>query len=415
MSNHTTSSTESPLAPVRLPRLVRQFVQTEVSGGVVLLVAAAVALVWANSPWQQSYRDLWDLELSFGFGTFLVVEDLRHWVNEALMAVFFFVVGLEIKRELVTGELRRWRTAALPAVAALGGMVVPALLYLAVNAGGTGSRGWGIPMATDIAFALGVVALMGRRVPGPLKLFLLTLAIVDDIGAIVVIAVFYSSGIEPGPLAAAAGLIGLMGALRLARVRSLAPFVIIGVGVWFAVFESGVHATLAGVVLGLLAPARPETPEGLARDWAADLSDEPTPEDLRTMTTLARSSTSVAERLQHGLHPWTSFLIVPLFALANAGVSVDRSALSDAGRSPVTLGIVAGLVIGKVVGISAFSWLAVRSGLGALPTGVRFAQVVAVAAVAGVGFTVSLFIADLAFVPVALQDEAKIGVLVASA
>ncbi|MGH9180828.1 MAG: Na+/H+ antiporter NhaA, partial [Acidimicrobiales bacterium] len=287
MSAPTTSPTESPLAPARLPRLVRQFVQTEVSGGVVLLAAAAVALVWANSPWQQGYRDLWDVELSFGVGTFLVVDDLRHWVNEGLMAIFFFVVGLEIKRELVTGELRRWRTAALPAVAALGGMVVPALLYLAVNAGGTGSRGWGIPMATDIAFALGVVALLGRRVPGPLKLFLLTLAIVDDIGAIVVIAVFYSSGIEPGPLLGAAGLIGLMGGLRMARVRSLAPFVMVGVGVWFAVFESGVHATLAGVVLGLLAPARPETPEGLARDWAADLSDEPTPQELRTMTTLA--------------------------------------------------------------------------------------------------------------------------------
>ncbi len=410
----TTAPPVSPLPPPRLPLVVRRFVRTEVAGGVVLLAAAAVALVWANSPWQEGYRRLWDVELSFGVGTFLVVDDLRHWVNDGLMAIFFFVVGLEIKRELVTGELRRWRTAALPAVAALGGMVVPALIYVAVNAGGDGSRGWGIPMATDIAFALGVVALLGRRVPGSLKLFLLTLAIVDDIGAIAVIALFYSSGIDPQPLLAAAGLLLVMTALRAARVRSMAPYVMVGAGVWFAVLESGVHATLAGVVLGLLAPARPDAPDGTAREWAADLGDDPTADELRTMTTLARSSTSVAERLQHDLHPWTSFVIVPIFALANAGVSLDRAAVADAAGSPVALGIVAGLVVGKLVGISAFSWLALRLGLGALPAGVRFAQLVAVAVVAGIGFTVSLFVADLAFASAALQDDARIGVIAAS-
>jgi len=405
----------SPLPPVRVPRVLREFMRTEVAGGVVLLAAAAVALVWANSPWQDGYRRLWGTEVSVGIGTFLVVEDLRHWVNDGLMAIFFFVVGLEIKRELVVGELRRWRTAALPAVAALGGMVVPALVYAAANAGGAGSSGWGIPMATDIAFALGVVALLGRRVPGPLKLFLLTLAIVDDIGAIAVIAVFYSSGLEPAWLLLAAGLVGVMVALRQARVRSLGPYVLAGVGVWFAVLESGIHATLAGVLLGLLAPARPDAPEGTAQEWAEHLTEDPSPDNLRTMTTLAKSSSSVAERLEHDLHPWTSFLIVPLFALANAGVTLDRSAVADAAGSAVTLGIVAGLVLGKVVGISAFSWVAVRLGVGSLPQGVRFPQLVAVAAVAGIGFTVSLFIADLAFTASDLQAQAKIGVLAASA
>jgi len=411
----TTPPPPSPLPPVRVPRVLREFMRTEVAGGVVLLAAAAVALVWANSPWQDGYRRLWGTEVSVGIGTFLVVEDLRHWVNDGLMAIFFFVVGLEIKRELVVGELRRWRTAALPAVAALGGMVVPALVYAAANAGGAGSSGWGIPMATDIAFALGVVALLGGRVPGPLKLFLLTLAIVDDIGAIAVIAVFYSSGLEPALLLLAAGLVGVMVALRQARVRSLGPYVLAGVGVWFAVLESGIHATLAGVLLGLLAPARPDAPEGTAQEWAEHLTEDPSPDNLRTMTTLAKSSSSVAERLEHDLHPWTSFLIVPLFALANAGVTLDRSAVADAAGSAVTLGIVAGLVLGKVVGISAFSWVAVRLGVGSLPQGVRFPQLVAVAAVAGIGFTVSLFIADLAFTASDLQAQAKIGVLAASA
>ena len=416
MTTTTTSPPPpSPLPPVRVPRVLREFMRTEVAGGVVLLAAAAVALVWANSPWQDGYRRLWGTEVSVGIGTFLVVEDLRHWVNDGLMAIFFFVVGLEIKRELVVGELRRWRTAALPAVAALGGMVVPALVYAAANAGGAGSSGWGIPMATDIAFALGVVALLGRRVPGPLKLFLLTLAIVDDIGAIAVIAVFYSSGLEPAWLLLAAGLVGVMVALRQARVRSLGPYVLAGVGVWFAVLESGIHATLAGVLLGLLAPARPDAPEGTAQEWAEHLTEDPSPDNLRTMTTLAKSSSSVAERLEHDLHPWTSFLIVPLFALANAGVTLDRSAVADAAGSAVTLGIVAGLVLGKVVGISAFSWVAVRLGVGSLPQGVRFPQLVAVAAVAGIGFTVSLFIADLAFTASDLQAQAKIGVLAASA
>jgi Na+:H+ antiporter, NhaA family len=398
-----------------LPRALREFLRTEAAGGLVLVVAAVVALTWANSNWAGSYERLWHTEVDLTVGTIGFTGDLRHLVNEGLMALFFFVVGLEIKRELVTGELRRWRTAALPAIAALGGMAVPALVYLAVVApGGAGQRGWGIPMATDIAFAVGVVALLGRRVPASLKLFLLTLAIVDDIGAIVVIAVFYSGGTSLQPLLAAALLLGTMGILRLRGVQWLPVYVLLGTGVWFACYESGVHATIAGALLGLLAPARPLAAAAVAREWASELSDEPNADELKTMTDLAKTSVSVAERLEHLLHPLTSFFVVPLFALANAGVVLSAAALDAPGATAVSLGVVLGLVGGKLVGISASAWLAVRLGVGSLPEGARWSQVVGIGAIAGIGFTVSLFVADLAFTEPGLVDAAKAGVLVAS-
>jgi NhaA family Na+:H+ antiporter len=400
--------------PVRAPRAVREFLTTEAAGGVALLVAAAVALVWANSPWRESYETLWGTELTVGLGRWAITEDLTHWVNDAFMTLFFFVVGLEIKRELVTGELREWRTAALPAVAAAGGMVVPALVYLAVNAGGDGARGWGIPVATDIAFAVGVLSLLGSRVPDSAKLFLLTLAVVDDIGAILIIAVFYSGGITWPALVVAAALLGVMFGLRKARVRSVALYAILGAGVWLAVFQSGVHATLAGVVLGLLAPARPVTPEGVALEWAADLQEDPSRENLRTMTQLAKTSVSVTERLERELHPWTSFVVVPVFALANAGVRLDGGSLADAATSRVAIGVALGLVLGKLVGITGAVWLAVRMGLGPLPEGSRWAHMAGVAAVAGIGFTVSLFVTGLAFDSGDAQEAAKIAILAAS-
>ena len=414
MNSTPAAAASSPLPTPRLPRVVLEFLRTETSGGLVLLLAAGVAMVWANSPWRAGYEALWSTEVTLRAGRFVLANDLRHWVNDGLMAVFFFVVGLEIKRELVTGELRHWRTAALPAVAALGGMVVPALVYASVNLGREGAGGWGIPMATDIAFALGVVALLGSRVPGPLKLFLLTLAIVDDIGAIVVIAAVYSEGVAWTALAAAGALLVVLAGLRRARVRSLAPFVVVGIGVWVAVFESGVHATIAGVVLGLLAPARPLTAEGVVREWALDLSDEPSREDLRVMTEVAKGSRSVAERLEHQLHPWASFFIVPVFALANAGVRLDADAVAGAGAARVAVGTALGLALGKLVGISGSAWLAVRLGLGQLPRGVGWTQLVGVAAVAGIGFTVSLFVAGLAFEAPVLQEAAKLGVLAGS-
>jgi len=406
----------SETLPTRgLPRGVRQFLHTESAGGILLLLAAAIALIWANSPVAESYTRFWHTELAFEAGGIRRSIDLQHFVNEALMALFFFVVGLEIKRELVVGELRTWKRAALPAFAALGGMVVPAALFLAINIGGPGSRGWGVPMATDIAFAIGVVALLGSRVPATLKIFLLTLAIVDDIGAIVVIAVVYSGQVSFMALAVAGLALLVMGALRFVRVDWMPGFVILGVVVWLAVYESGVHATIAGVVLGLLAPARPLAPTDLAREWADDLADEPTPAELRTMTTIANATVSVAERLEHLLHPFTSFVVIPIFALANAGVRIEASALGVPGASRVITGVVVGLIVGKLAGITLFSWAALRLRIGALPDGVRGTHLAGAAALAGIGFTVSLFIAGLAFPTPELEAAAKIGILGASA
>lgn len=405
----------SALPGRRLPRAVQHFLHTESAGGIVLLVGAVVALVWANSPWASSYESLWTTELAFELGPLRLSEDLRHWVNDGLMALFFFVIGLEIKREFVHGELRDPRTAALPALAALGGMVVPAGLYLLVTGDGVGGNGWGIPMATDIAFALGVVALLGRRVPASLKLFLLTLAIVDDIGAILVIAVAYTSSLDLVALAGAgAGLVGVV-ALRRADVTWVPIYVAVGTGVWLATLVSGVHATIAGVALGLLTPACSLAPSAVAREWAQDLADEPSPGELVGMTRLAKESVSVAERLAHQLHPFTSFVVVPLFALANAGVVLSGGAFSAPGTGAVAAGVVLGLVVGKVMGISAFSWLAVRLGWGTLPADSGWGQLVGIATLAGIGFTVSLFIAGLAFDDPELVAAAKVGILAASA
>ncbi|MGH9246583.1 MAG: Na+/H+ antiporter NhaA [Acidimicrobiales bacterium] len=407
--------TLKPVPPRRLPRPIREFLDTEAASGILLLIGALVALTWANSPWDGGYESLWSSEVELAVGPFGFHGDLRAFVNEALMALFFFVVGLEIKREMTTGELRAWKTAALPVFAAIGGMVVPAALYLVFNASGPGSRGWGIPMATDIAFAVGILSLLSRRVPSSLTVFLLSLAIVDDIGSIVVIAVFYTSQVDLGALAVAAGLLGVMGMLRYARVFWLPITFALGAGVWLAVHESGVHATIAGVVLGLLAPARPLAPATVARDWALDLTDDPTQAELKKLSALARRSVSFGERLETLVHPLTSYVIVPVFALANAGVPISLSALGESAPSRVAAGIVAGLVVGKLVGILGASWIAVRLGFAALPSRANWSHVAGVAGVAGIGFTVSLFIADLAFDDASLVSAAKLGVLGASA
>ena len=409
-------SSPDQAAGARLPRVLRHFFATEASGGVVLLGAAIVALVWVNSGWGASYETLWHTEMGIRLGESIGLSlDLRHWVNEALMAVFFFVVALEIKREMVVGQLRSWRTAALPAVAAVGGMVVPAAIYLLLVPSGAGARGWGIPMATDIAFALGVAVLLGPRVPSGLKLFLLTLAIVDDIGAIAVIAVFYAGEPNLTGLAAAAGLLALIVVMRRAGVSGIAPYVLVGIGVWLGVQASGIHATIAGVVLGLLTPARPVSPGLVAREWAESLSDEPTPAETAAMTRMATQTISVAERLEHQLHPATSFVIVPLFALANAGVVIDASGLSGPSTGRVAAGVALGLVVGKPLGIVAGAWLAVRTRLGTLPEEVGWPEVAGAGALAGIGFTVSLFVSELAFPDDGLVAAAKMGVLAASA
>jgi Na+:H+ antiporter, NhaA family len=397
------------------PRVIaplREFLHTESAGGVILAVAALVALVWANSPWKDAYFDLWHTDLSISLGDHTLDLDLQEWVNEGLMAIFFFVVGLEIKRELVEGELRGAHRAVLPAVAALGGMVVPALIYLAINAGGDGADGWGIPMATDIAMAVGILSLLGRRVVPSLKLFLLALAIVDDIGAIAVIAIFYTDDIDYDSLLIAMGLVAALVVMRSLDVRTTLPPLAVGCGLWLALHESGVHATVAGVILGLMAPTRPHLQPELVDESA--LTDLSSVAAARETATLARQSISVVEWLEHVLHPWSSFVIVPLFALANAGVTISTDALSDAVTSAVTLGALLGLVVGKLAGITAFTWLAARLGIGVLPEGATWRGIAGVAAVAGIGFTVSLFITGLAFDDPGLQDEAKVGILAAA-
>lgn len=402
----------------RLGRPVLKFMEIEAASGIVLVVATIVALVVANSPLRDLYHEILDLHLVIDFGdTHILDESVEHLINDALMAIFFFVVGLEIKRELVAGELRDPRAAALPSIAAIGGMVVPALLFFVFNTSSPEADGWGIPMATDIAFALGVMSLLGRRVPVQLKLFLLTLAIVDDIGAIAVIAIFYTSGLSLSWLGVAIGLLVLVYALTRARVWYTPVYAILGTIVWYAVLESGVHATIAGVALGLLAPATPLQSEVRPDEVVGTVVD---PEDLdaasaRRASLYVRESVSVADRLETLLHPFSSFVILPIFALANAGIELSGDAISDAASSTVTLGIIVGLLLGKTIGVTLFTWLAVRSGISTLPPGVNWIHIVAVAVLAGIGFTVALFITGLAYADQELLDtQARMGILVAS-
>ena len=409
-------ASNKPLARF-VARPLREFLRVESAGSILLVVATAAALLWANSPASGSYDTLWHTELGIDLGRSHLVESLRGWVNDALMVVFFFVVGLEIKYELVHGDLRDPRTAALPVVAAVGGMVVPAAAYLAIAGAGDGARGWGIPMATDIAFAVGVLGLLGRRIPAAARLFLLTLAVVDDIGAIVVIAVFYTEDLHLEWLALALVLLGGMALLRALRVWSIPVYVVLGVGLWFALLASGVHPTLAGVAVGLLTPATALLREQVAREYAQEaLADRHLdPDELARLRFLLAESVPVAERLQSYLHPVSAYLVLPVFAFANAGVDLGGGALGEAVASPVGVGILVGLVVGKPVGILLASYAAVRLGLGRLPDGTTWPMLAGVGAVAGVGFTVSLFIAGLSFPGgEQLTDEAKVGILLAS-
>ncbi|WP_254792781.1 Na+/H+ antiporter NhaA [Streptomyces sp. CC77] len=363
---------------------LRAFLHAESAGGVVLVLAALVALVWANSPAADGYAEFWEQEFTLGGGEAGISLDLQHWVNDALMVLFFFVIGLEIKRELVVGELRDRRVAALPALAAVGGVVLPALLYAALAGGGEAGRGWGIPMATDIAFAVGILALLGRRASTGAKLFLLSVAIVDDILAIGVIALFYTESVGLWWLAAAVGGLLLAAGMRRAGVNSPWAYVPVGLLVWFATLESGVHATLAGVALGLLTPARPVGGRDILND------------------------------LVHSLHPVSAFLVVPVFALANAGVDLRGGALGDALGQSVTWAVVTGLVLGKIVGIGGVAHAVRRLGWGSLPADMHRREILGAAALGGIGFTVSLFITDLAFTDAALIGQAKVGILAAS-
>ncbi|HEY8602670.1 MAG TPA: Na+/H+ antiporter NhaA [Thermomicrobiales bacterium] len=411
-----------PIRTVLYP--LAAFLRNEAAGGIILIACALVALVWANSPWAGTYTSLWATKITIG----PLTESLLHWINDGLMAVFFFVVGLEIKREVLVGELASPRQAALPIAAALGGMAFPALIYAAINRGGPGIGGWGIPMATDIAFSLGVLALLGSRAPTGLKIFLAALAIADDLGAVLVIALFYTGAIAWGALGAAALCLALLVAANLLRVRHPLAYAALGLGLWAALLQSGIHATIAGVLLALTIPARTRchTGEFLLRGRALLDDFDRAGEEAANILTNGGQQAALAElealiegvqtplqRLEHALQPWVAFGIVPLFALANAGVALGGG-LGGALAAPVTLGVALGLVVGKPVGVTLGAWLAVRGGLANLPAGVGWRHVHGAGWLAGIGFTMSLFIGSLAFGEGALLDAAKVGILAAS-
>lgn len=396
----------------RLLRPLREFLATETGGGAVLVAAAVLAVVWANSPWSGSYARLWAARASVAVAGHRLELDLRHWINEGVMSLFFLVVGLEIKRELTSGHLRNARARVLPILAAAGGMATPALIYLAI-AGRADARGWGVPVATDIALALGVVALAGTRVPPSLRVLLLGLAIVDDIAAIIVIAVFYSSGVDPVWLAVAGLALGAVLVVRGLEVQATSVYCGIGLLLWFALHEAALHPTLAGVAMGLLAPSIPRLTNDLID--VEELTDLGSAEAARATALIARSSVSVVEWLQHRLHPWTSYVIVPLFALANAGVPVSASAFGDAFASVVFWGIAAGLIVGKPLGIVLATRIAARMSPASGTVAATSRQLAGVGSAAGVGFTVALFITELAFETTGSRATAKLGVLSASA
>jgi NhaA family Na+:H+ antiporter len=418
---------EKPLG-VQVRLAFQQFTRQQASSGILLLLATLLALVWANSPWSEVYFALWETHLSISLGDLALDESLLHWVNDGLMVIFFFVVGLEIKREILVGELATPRRAALPLVAALGGMLLPALIYAAFNFGRPGQDGWGVPMATDIAFVLGILTILRSRVPVSLKVFFTALAIADDVGAVLVLALFYSSEIAWLALAAAAVILLALIAINRMGVRQPLPYVLLGVGLWLAFLESGLHPTIAGVLLAMTIPARTHvrTSAYLAQCNAAlgglgpgngagaeGHSGRRQQAAAQTLEVIAERIQSPLQRLERNLNPWVAYLVVPVFALANAGVQL-RGNLLQALTLPLSLGILLGLLLGKSLGITLFSWLAVKLGLADLPYGVTWRQLFATSWLGGIGFTMSLFIASSAFQQPALLDLAKLDILVAS-
>jgi Na+:H+ antiporter, NhaA family len=425
--------TRSAPAPPLIERVLapfQRFAQTESASGIVLLACTVVALAWANSPWAASYEHLWNTEVGIRLGSLAARSTLHHVINDGLMAVFFFLVGLEIKREMLAGELASLRRAALPIAGALGGMIVPAALYASLNAGRTGAAGWGVPMATDIAFALGVLALLGNRVPAGVRVFVAALAIADDIGAVLVIALFYSAGIGWGWLGLAGALVGLAIGANCAGVRHPWAYGAIGLLLWAAVLSSGVHATIAGVLLAMTIPARTRIDEAgflsgarraLARfetaydPGATALKDPEHQAAVHELESLAERLQPPLLRLEHGLHGIVAFGIMPLFALANAGVPLALAAIEAGDGSRVAFGAALGLLLGKPVGITLFAWAAVRTGTASLPHGVSWGTIGGAGVLGGIGFTMALFIAGLAFgAEPELLISAKLGIMGAS-
>lgn len=429
-----TSFKEPPIEQIMRP--FQEFFRVEASSGIILLAATAIALIWANSPWAESYFALWEAKFSVLLGDFGPSKDLLHWINDGLMAVFFFVVGLEIKCEVLIGELSSAKKAALPIAAAIGGMLLPAVIYLAINFGTAGAAGWGIPMATDIAFALGVLALLGSRVPISLKIFLTALAIIDDLGAVLVIAIFYTEQIFWAWLLLGLAFFALMLLANRLGIRHPLVYGALGIVLWFCFLESGVHATIAGVLAALTIPARSRIDTDEFVHWSHDILHEfhdcCIDEDhnlkepgrgqettmsqrslLQALETAIEHAQAPLQRLEHTLEYPVAYTIMPIFALANAGV-VLGAGLADELTSRVSLGIIFGLLLGKQLGITLGAWLAVRSGLAEMPSGVTWRHIYGVSWLSGIGFTMSLFIGSLAFSGSELLDTAKIGILTAS-
>jgi Na+:H+ antiporter, NhaA family len=413
-----------------LLRPINEFLHQEASGGILLIICTIIALVWANSPWFESYHHLWHTYITIDIGKLLNLNySIHHWINDGLMAIFFFTVGLEIKRELLVGELSSLQKASLPIAGAIGGMVAPALLYTIFNAGGEGVNGWGIPMATDIAFVVGIMALLGPRIPLSLKIFVLALAIADDIGAVLVIAIFYTAEVSITALIIAGIVVLILVVLNKLGTKSLIPYTILGIILWLAFLKSGVHATIAGVLLAFTIPASSRYNTQKFSEKVKDLinkfdstgdhgqnvlSNQERQTDVMAIEESCQKVLTPLQRFEHGLHPWVAFLIIPVFALANAGVTLAGLDIFSALFSPVSLGIIIGLFIGKQLGIFAFSFIAVKMKFATLTEGVNWKNLYGAGILAGIGFTMSLFIAGLAFNDQALIDLSKIGILTGS-
>jgi len=422
MSVSTPSSAENRAPIDILISPFTRFAKLEAAGGILLLIATVIALVWANSPWEENYHAIWHTTFTVGVGRYVLSWSRHLWVNDGLMAIFFFLVGLEIKREVLIGELSSLRQAAFPFMAALGGSIVPALVYLALNHGSIHAGGWGIPMATDIAFALGVLALLGSRVPASLKVFVAALAIVDDVFGVLVIALFYTAHISYVSLVLGFIGVGVSFLANWAGVRQPAVYAFIGVIVWFAVLQSGVHATIAGVLLAFSIPVKSSIDKEsfvskcrrlLDRFERADINSAEAHAVIHTLASQCEKVDTPLHRIEHSLQPWVSFLIMPVFAFSNAGVHI-LGQIRTSIQHPVTLGVFFGLVIGKPLGIMIFAWLAQKSGLASAPAGVEWREIFGASWLCGIGFTMSLFIAGLAIDSDAVVDMAKIGTLAAS-
>jgi len=413
----------------RIATPFEHFIHAQTTTGLILVFMTILALILANSPFAESYLHFFHINIDFNVGSWALSHSLHHWINDGLMAIFFFIIGLEIKREITVGELSNLKVAILPILAAIGGMVFPAAIYLYFNASSEGANGWGIPMATDIAFAISALVLLGKRVPTTLVTFLVALAIVDDLGAVLVIAIFYTETINIVPLGLATATFFIMLALNRFGIHAILPYFIIGLLMWFFMLESGVHATIAGVLAALTIPSKPKiAPASFSKD-TINLIKEYESYPIQKNHMIHENQKAIllnikdrinevgtpAERLEHGLHLPVALIIIPLFALANAGIAIDFSSIGSTVLEPISLGIIAGLILGKVIGIFGVSWLAIKLKIAQLPRGSTMSQIFGVSFLGGIGFTMSIFVADLAFITsLELIFQAKIGILCAS-